>query len=81
MKSLHYIFEYYPSPVEYVDEIWLGGCYYIENTKPYYKRIYPGKRAKKSLKKQSNRKIRRYKGELHNGYQCHKVFEFSCNLY
>ena len=41
----------------------------------YYKRQYRGKRSK-YLKKLSNRKIRRYEGELHNGYHCHRLFDF-----
>lgn len=49
---------------------------WVENPKPYYKRIYRSKMSK-YLKKRANRKIRRYNGELHNGYQhIHKVFDF-----
>ena len=44
--------------------------------KPYYQRLYRGKKSK-YLKQLSNRKIRRYKGELHNGYQhIHKIFDW-----
>lgn len=70
----------YPSPAIYVDEIWVKGYGYVENPKPYYKRLYRGKLSK-YLKRQSNKKIRRYKGELHNGWYCHKVFDFWCKLY
>lgn len=80
LKSSHYTLEWYPSPVKYVDEIWLGGCNYIENPKPYYKREYRGKRSK-YLKKQSNRKIRKYKGDFQNGFHCHKVYDFWFELY
>ena len=54
---------------------------YIENPKPYYKRWYRGK-SSSYLKRQSNKAIRRYKGELHNGYQhIHKVFDFWWGYY
>ena len=57
----------YPSPVIYTDEIWIKGQGYIENPKPYYKRLYRGRGRRSNSnyhKKMSNRKIRRYKGEL-----------------
>ena len=65
----------YPSPVMYTDEIWVKGYGYIKNPKPYYKRLYRGKRSK-YLKRQSSKKIRRYKGELHNGWYCHRLYDF-----
>lgn len=68
----------YPKPVTYEDEIWIKGLGYVENPKPYYKRWYRGKRSK-HLKQWSNRKIRRYKGELHNGNSCHKLHDFWWN--
>ena len=64
-----------PSPATYTDEIWVKGHGYVENPKPYYKRLYRGKRSK-YLKRQSNKKIRRYKGELHNGWHCHRLYDF-----
>ena len=75
LKRLNKISKGYPSPVYYTDKIYVRGYGYIENPKPYYKRLYRGKRSK-YLKKQSNRKIRRYKGKLHNGWQCHKLYDF-----
>lgn len=67
---------YYPSPVRYKDEIWVRNIGYIKNPKPYYQRLYRSKRSK-YLKHQSNRKIRRYKGKLHKGYQhIHKIYDF-----
>lgn len=66
---------YYPAPVGYMDEIWINGHGYVQNTKPYYKRWYRGKRSK-YFKQQSNRKIRRYKGELHKGNMAHKLYDF-----
>lgn len=63
------------NPVTYTDEVWIKGQGWIENHKPHYKRWYRGKRSK-YLKNQSNRKIRRYKGEIHNGYQCHKLYDY-----
>lgn len=66
---------YYPTPVVYDNEI-LTKYGYIKNPKPYYKRWYRGKRSS-YLKRQSNKAIRRYKGELHNGYQhIHKIYDF-----
>ena len=54
---------------------------YVENPKPYYKRWYRDK-SSSYLKRQSNKAIRRYKGELHNGYQqIHKVFDFWWGYY
>ena len=75
LKQLENISRGYPSPVYYNNEIYIRGCGYIENPKPYYKRLYRGKRSK-YLKKQSHKKIRKYKGELHNGWQCHKLYDF-----
>ena len=75
LKRLEKISRGYPSPVYYTDEIYVRGCGYVKNPKPYYKRLYRGKRSK-YLKKQSHKKIRRYKGELHNGWQCHKLYDF-----
>lgn len=65
----------FPSGAVYIDLIWIKGQGYVKNPKPYYKRLYRGKMSK-YLKKQSHRKIRRYKGELHNGWQCHKLYDF-----
>ena len=70
----------YPSPAMYIDEIWIKGYGYVKNPKPYYKRLYRGKRSK-YLKRQSNKKIRRYKGELHNGYMCHRLYDFWWEYY
>jgi len=75
LKNLAENIHGYSQPVYYVDEVWVKNVGYIENPKPYYKRLYRGKFSR-YLKKQSNRKIRRYTGELHNGYQCHKLFDF-----
>ena len=62
--------------IEKANEIWVKGVGYVENSKPYYQRLYRGKRSG-YLKRQSNRVIRRYKGELHKGYQhIHKIFDF-----
>ena len=78
-NHLKYLYEvaggYYPSPVKYTDEIWVKGVGYVKNPKSYYQRLYRGKRSK-CLKQQSNRKIRRYKGELHKGNMAHKLYDF-----
>lgn len=65
----------FPSGAVYLDEIWIKGKGYVENPKPYYKRLYRGQRSK-YLKKQSHKAISRYKGELHNGNMCHKIYDF-----
>lgn len=65
----------FPSGAVYLDEVWIKGQGYVENPKPYYKRLYRGKRSK-YLKKQSHRKVRRYKGELHNGCMCNRLYDF-----
>lgn len=67
----------YPQAVTYKDKIWIiEGLGYVENPKPYYKRWYRGKRSS-YFKRQSNKAIRRYKGELHKGYQyIHKIYDF-----
>ena len=65
----------YPSSAVYTDEMWIKGHGYVKNPKPYYKRLYRSKRSK-YLKRLSNKKIRRYNGELHKGYHCHKLFDF-----
>ena len=70
----------HPSSAMYMDEIWVKGYGYVENPKPYYKRLYRGNRSK-YLKRLSNKKIRRYKGELRNGRYCYKVFDFWYELY
>lgn len=77
LRYLHRVSgQYYPSPIRYVDEIWIKGVGYVDNPKPYYRRLYRGERSK-YLKQQSNKKIRRYKGELHKGYQhIHKLYDF-----
>lgn len=70
----------YPCPVIYTNEIWIKGYGYVENPKPYYKRLYrdnhKGGRYK-YYKKHSNRQVRKYKGELHSkGNQYRKVFDY-----
>ena len=75
IKRLSETYGGFPSGATYTDEIWIRGQGYIKNPKPYYKRLYRSKMSK-YLKKQSNKKIRRYKVELHNGWQCHKVYDF-----
>lgn len=76
-SHLKYISEIsnYPKPVYYTDEIWISRQGWVENPNPYYKRLYRGQRSK-HLKQQSNRRIRRYKGKLPNGYYCHRLYDF-----
>lgn len=70
----------YPSQVIYTDEIWIKGQSYVENPKPYYKRLYRGRGRHSNSnyhKKMSNRKIRRYTGELSKkGNLSHKLYDF-----
>ena len=75
LKHLEKVSGGYPKAVIYEDEIWDKKLGYIKNPKPYYKRQYRYK-ISKYLKRQSNQKIRRYKGDLHNGNQCHKLYDF-----
>ncbi len=70
----------YPKPAYYIDEIKVKRYHYTENLKPYYKRCYRDE-ASPYLKKASNRKIRRYKGELQNGWYCHRLFDFWWEMY
>lgn len=75
----------YPAPVIYTDAIWIKGQGYIENPKPYYKRIYRGRGRHSNSnyhKKMSNRKIRRYRGELSKkGNLSHRLYDFWWELY
>lgn len=79
LKFLAEYVDYYPCPVIYTDKIWIKGCGWVENSKPYYKRLYrdnhKGGRYK-YYKKHSNRQVRRYKGELHSKGNCYrKVYD------
>lgn len=69
----------YPSPAIYTDEVWISGHGYVQNLKPYYKRLYRGRGKGMSYyhKKMSNKKIRRYKGELpKKGNLSHRLYDF-----
>lgn len=69
----------YPSPAIYTDEVWVNGRGYVQNLKPYYKRLYRGRGKGMSYyhKKMSNKKIRRYKGELpKKGNMSHRLYDF-----
>lgn len=80
LKRLYQISPGYPSPVYYKDTIFIKGVGYVNNPNPYYKRLYR-RHYSKYLKRQSNKKIRRYKGELHNGNMCHKLYDYWWDLY
>ena len=75
LKKLHKDNLRYPDPVSYIEEKRTKDNELIKLSKPYYKRNYRGK-SSKYFKKKSNRKIRRFKGELHNGNQCHRLYDF-----
>ena len=80
LKFLAENIQYYPSPVIYNNEIWIKGQGYVENSKPYYKRLYRGRGRRSNSnyhKKMSNRKIRRYIGEIQKkGNLSHKLYDF-----
>ena len=65
----------YPSCIIFKEEKWIGGQGYVTLSKPYYKK-FSRRKCSKYLKKQSHRKIRRYKGDLSNGWFCHKLFDY-----
>ena len=76
IKHLYEVSEWhYPPAVLYIDKRCVKKFHWVKRKKPYYKRWYRGKRST-YLKQQSNKKIRRYKGELHNGNMAHKLFDF-----
>ncbi len=70
----------YPPPVVYTNEVWIKGQGYVDNPKPYYKRLYRNNHkggSYKFYKKHSNRCVRRYKGEIHSkGNQYKKIFDY-----
>lgn len=73
------------SPVIYMDYIWIKGQGYVENPKPYYKRLYRGSNHRgtnryKYYKKYANRCVRRYKGEIHKGSMFKKVFDYAWSV-
>ena len=68
LKRLYEDVWHYPPPVVYMDKVCIKKHKYIKNPKPYYKRVYRSKRSK-YLKRQSNKKIRPFQVERHNGYQ------------
>lgn len=80
LKFLAENIQYYPSPVIYIDEIYIEGEGWIDNLKPYYKRCYRGNHKGnryKFYKKYSNRCVRRYRGEIHNnGNHYRKIFDY-----
>lgn len=75
----------YPSPAIYMNVIWIKGQGYVEISKPYYKRLYRGRGRHSNSnyhKKMSNRKIRRYKGELPTkGNLGHRLYDFWWELF
>lgn len=72
--------QYYPSPVIYIDEIYVKVESLVDNPKPYYKRCYRDNHKDgryKYYKKYSNKCVRRYKGEIHSkGNQYRKIFDY-----
>lgn len=66
---------YYYSPVYHMDSKWIDGYGLVDLPKSYYKRVYRGRNSK-YLKRQSNKAIRRYQGELHKGNMAHKLYDY-----
>lgn len=66
-----YCYEFY-----YVDKTYVRGKGFIDNPKPYYKRFYWGENRKRFYKKQSNKAVRRYKGEISKGNGYRKLYEY-----
>ena len=64
------------SPVVYMDEIYVNGIGWVKNSKPYYKKIFYGTNCKRYYKRRSNKCVRRYKKELHNGCYYKKIFDY-----
>lgn len=63
----------------YYNEIWVKGFGYIDNPKPYYKRLYRGSHRGNRYqfcKKYANQIVRKYKGEIHNGESYKKCFDY-----
>lgn len=68
----------YPPPVIYTDEIYTRQGW-VKNPKPYYKRLYRGKHKHnryKYYKKNANRCVRQYKGEIYKGNMYRKIFDY-----
>lgn len=66
----------YPAPVIYREEIWIKGQGFVTNPRPYYKRLYRGRG------RESNRKIRRYRGSVPaKGNRVHRLYDFWWNMY
>ena len=78
VKYLAKNYPYYPPPAIPVDE---DGCWNFDDPigTVYYRRTYKGNHKRnryKYYKKYSNRKVRRYKGEIHRGGSYKKVFNY-----
>jgi hypothetical protein len=75
----------YPSPVIYVDSIYIEGYRQkLPISKPYYKRLYRGNHTpsrSKYYKKYANHIVRKYKGDIHNGSQYKKIYDYWWELY
>lgn len=77
----------YPAAVYPIDKygryIWFPDN--IPKETIYYKRCYRSNNGKtgcsRYCKKISNRKIRRYKGEISNGFWCHKLYGYWWEIY
>ena len=66
----------YPSPATLVDKYYVNGYGYVENIKPYHKRLYLNHHNCSYYKKLSNRKIRKYEDEIHNGGSYKKIYDY-----
>ena len=63
-----------PQPVSYENVEYIKG-HAVKKAKPYYKRRYRSQYSK-YLKKQSNKIVRKYKGDLHSGNHYKHCYDF-----
>lgn len=84
LKFLAENIQRYPQPVIYTDKIYIRGQGWVKTPNAHYMRLYHGggkgkRSASNYSKRASNKRIRRYKGEIPpKGNWCHKLYD---NLY
>lgn len=70
----------YLAPAYYKYRTYVDDVGYVKLPKPYYKRIYRRK-ASGYIKRASNKKVRKYQGELSKGGMYRKVYDYWWELY
>lgn len=68
----------YHPPAGWLDYEWVGGVYTDIGTHIKYPR---DSNAQRFLKRESNKKVRRYKGDIHKGNSYRKLFDYWWELY